>query len=297
MKIALVSYLSPKTASLASEIDDISDKMQLFFGAKSFEEVEELYIGIEISQFKKTEMTQISNMHLNKKRKTLEFNVTFGMDNIFITDKKKFKRSFLLKLETVLFDILVKQLSLLDGTFIMNLYQDFMTMYLNASLNSKEIPVVEINRNRTSFAYSKLEDEDFWKLINNSFVNSPNFDEGISKLEIELKKLSNEQIIGFHLTLREKLIKLNKKEIVAVASNNISMITDDSFLELSCRIVSLGSDFYYNVIDFPPILNTKDINWQQGESLAFIADKSIKEKSEYYDDLPSQIGNALFGSL
>ncbi len=134
---------------------------------------------------------------------------------------------------------------------------------------------------RTYPSSLRLTDSIFWSLIESSKLQHPhNFDQQMDYLTKELSKLPNAQIVGFEMTLREKVVQLwdyNIKSLYQIMYGKY--ISTDLFIYFRFWIVSNGQEFFDSALTHTDELAPKiEIN-EDGESLLYVADEAYMIKN------------------
>lgn len=135
--------------------------------------------------------------------------------------------------------------------------------------------------------------QDFWKLIDDSWADSPQddlkrrvatqynnedeledscgilLDEIINYFKKRLKLLSKEELTQFAHIMEERLYHIDRKEIHEFTGGS-----DDGFLYCRCFIIAMGKD-YYDMIDQDPSKATLDL---EAEEVGFAAYQVYQEK-------------------
>ena len=144
-----------------------------------------------------------------------------------------------------------------------------------------------------------LAEELFWSVIDESRVTDapcveiPQQCELVSEI---LSAMSEDQIIGFELTLRDLLRRANHFNVMAACKICEGYVSDDSYLYFRAGLVSLGREVYYAVIEDPDacaevlVLNT------EGEDVLYIADSAFAKKFGEDTDksLPRDLANEYY---
>ncbi len=126
----------------------------------------------------------------------------------------------------------------------------------------------------------KMNDELFWALIGESKAKHPsNFDAQMSFLIHRLASLSNEEIIGFEATLKEKVIRLWDYKVKAFYQILFDeYLSTDGFIYFRFWIVSNGNDFYNMTLTNPDQLADEVQASYEGERLMVVADDAFELK-------------------
>lgn len=128
----------------------------------------------------------------------------------------------------------------------------------------------------------KLSDSEFWGLIEKSKTKYPNeFDAQMDDLTQQLSKLPNEQIIGFEMTLREKVVQLwdfNIKSLYQIIFDEY--LSTDGFIYFRFWIVSNGKEFFKKALEDMDKLAEADLEgYYDGEGLMYVADEAFTVKN------------------
>jgi hypothetical protein len=141
----------------------------------------------------------------------------------------------------------------------------------------------------------KMSEAAFWKLIEQSIDASDDTIEGqTSYLEERLTTRSENEIIGFELTLRDMLRQSYHCNVTALLKIIDGWVTDDPLLYFRCRLILYGRDLFYTVIENPNNLTERLDSDMAAEDLLYVADKAFIQK--FGDDtdktLPREAGFA-----
>ena len=96
-----------------------------------------------------------------------------------------------------------------------------------------------------------MNEEKFWRLIDDASPH-PEFSQYLEK---ELEKLSEEEIIEFECILREKIILANHFDIMAAQKIIFDYVSDDTYLDFRCALISLGQEKFEEIIQNPDNLH------------------------------------------
>ena len=146
----------------------------------------------------------------------------------------------------------------------------------------KELALTEIKESPRYFPDSlKLKDKVFWKLIASSKEEHPdNFSAQMKYLTVSLSKLPNEQIVGFEMTLREKVIQLWDYKIKSLYQIIYGeYISTDAFIYFRFWIVSNGEKFFNKALRDTDELADKIKYSDDGEGLIYVADNAFIKKN------------------
>ena len=175
----------------------------------------------------------------------------------------------------------MKYFLIIVGTIIVLLFLGH--RYVNSKLISsqerafEQLASTRIQESPRRFPDSlKLSDSIFWKLIKASKAKHPdNFDFQMEYLTEQLSKLPNEQIVGFEMTVREKVIELwdyNIKSLYQIIYGDY--VSTDVFIYFRFWIVSNGEEFYRIALretdELAELVNSND----DGEGLLYVADNA-----------------------
>jgi hypothetical protein len=139
------------------------------------------------------------------------------------------------------------------------------------------------------FKTSEMLDEDFfWKIVQESLVNSSDQDEQEQFLISRLKKLSSKEIIGFRLRTDKLLYDTYNSEMWCAGYIMNGGCSDDSFEYFRNWIISKGKTVYYDAKNNPDSLISQveeEADIYDFESFWYVALKAFQQKTgkELYD--------------
>lgn len=308
MNIFLVSQLSPKSDYSSDWIDEVSEKLKSYFiEFNSIEDIKDVYIGVIFDEFHESSLYDINKFHFKKKKKELEFDVFLDFKKLKSISKDVFISELLNKIERSIIVVMNQQLKTSNFRAFHELFSKFQLDFpeiglISVAKESSHLNKSTIDRNKQVIQYKSLGDGEFWSIINKIYLNkkASSFENSTEDLIQHLQKLTDEQIIGFHISLREKMEELNKKKIVNVFAKITGFVSDDLWIENRCRLISLGETIFNKAIVDPKfLLEIENVNWDEGEALIYVADTVIKEKhkNKYYNEMPSEIASSVLGIL
>jgi hypothetical protein len=101
----------------------------------------------------------------------------------------------------------------------------------------------------------KMDDKEFWKIIDYSFNASGGDLERQSEIiSAKLSDYNPEEIINYEIIFTKKLIEANDYKIIAVNHIVDSPVSDDGFLYFRCWLISLGQKTFEQTIKTPDYL-------------------------------------------
>jgi len=144
-----------------------------------------------------------------------------------------------------------------------------------------------------------LAEELFWSVIDESraanapYVEIPQQCELVSAI---LSAMSEDQIIGFELTLRDLLQRANHFNVMAACKICEGFVSDDNYLYFRAGLVSFGREVYYAAIENPDACAEVLVRNTEGECLLYVADSAfIKKFGEDTDkSLPRDFASEYF---
>lgn len=128
---------------------------------------------------------------------------------------------------------------------------------------------------------SPLSEDTFWSIIDESIVKMG------SEIDIErqcefisdvLSIKSEDQIIGFELTLRDLIRSANHFNVMAACKICESYVSDDNYLYFRAGLISFGRDIYYVTLKDPDSCSEALILNIDGEYVMYIADNAFMKK-------------------
>lgn len=174
-------------------------------------------------------------------------------------------------------------------TVLFSGYQYINYKFLNAQEASfKELASLKFEESVRTFPDSiRMNDEQFWALVEESKVKNPNeFEAQMNYLTKQLSTLTNEEIIGFEATLKEKVIALwdfNVKSLYQIVQDEY--LSTDGFIYYRFWIVSKGRIFFQRAIADPDLLADEIYATYDGEGLLYVTDNAFKLKNGANTDL------------
>lgn len=125
----------------------------------------------------------------------------------------------------------------------------------------------------------KMALDDFWDLIQESIAESQgNVENQIVFMIDRLSAKSEEEIIGFELTLRELIKRGYDYNVVGLLKVIDGTVTDDSLLCFRCRLILYGKEAFYAVLRNPNALVRMYSADSQSELLLNVADHAFINK-------------------
>lgn len=129
---------------------------------------------------------------------------------------------------------------------------------------------------------NKMDETEFWKIIDYSIANSKN-----DKLEQEktiVEKLSAynpEQIIEFEIILRQLIIQADDFKIMGAQKIIEGYVSDDSYLYFRCWLIGKGEEIYKETIRNPDVLSDSISREDEFdfEELLYVSTKAYKIKT------------------
>lgn len=141
---------------------------------------------------------------------------------------------------------------------------------------------------------SEMLDEDkFWKIINQSLKNTTNQDEQEAFLIQEISKLTLKEMVGFRLKTDKLLSDSYNSELWCAAYVMRGGCSDDGFEYFRNWLISKGKDMYYGALKNPDNLITTDEQEAsydfEFESFWYVALQAFEQKTgkdlyDYIDD-------------
>jgi hypothetical protein len=99
---------------------------------------------------------------------------------------------------------------------------------------------------------ARMKYSEYWTIINDIVKFSKgNEKDKIRRIEKSLQDLSREDLIGFEIFLREKLIESDHYHIMAAAKIIEGYVSDDSYLYFRCWLIGQGRDTYEKALENP----------------------------------------------
>jgi hypothetical protein len=139
----------------------------------------------------------------------------------------------------------------------------------------------------------KMDQDSFWNLIEESLAAGGGDIAGqIEFLISKLSAMSEEEIIGFELTLRELIRRGYDYGVVGLLKAIDGRVTDDTLLYFRCRLILYGKEIFYTVLRNPNFLTQKLDSDGQAEHLLGVANMAFIAKfgPDTDKDLPTDIG-------
>jgi hypothetical protein len=155
--------------------------------------------------------------------------------------------------------------------------------------------------NRSDFMKSnKMDNEEFWKIINYSFLQSNGKYELQETLLIKiLTEYTLEQIVEFEKILRTHIIEADDYKIMAAQKIIQGWVTDDTYLYFRCWLIGQGERTFHETLKSPDYLAkivSPDMNTQFEDLIyvatnAYIQKTGVKEENESFPrTIASNIG-------
>lgn len=270
----------------------ISDYLWFNLKGKSYGQgVQEAYFGISCSgplsdTWKDIDTGEISQMKYTKTKKRLELTVNLGFHEVMKANdvelvgivKKGISRS----------KDKVKSLKI-DDFDINAFYCD-----LDCLLGDIEWMKHPEKYQKPHFLYQPEESEEqvneemdalkmnqdyFWRLINKSIIESKcDLENQINVLIRELSLKSEDDMIGFELTLRDLLRLSYDYNVMGLLKIINSYISDDTLLYFRCRLILYGKEIFQTVLRKPNSLNCRLEYDARSEFLLTVSDQAFINK-------------------
>ena len=162
----------------------------------------------------------------------------------------------------------------------------------------KELATLKFDESARTFPDSvRMNDKQLWSLVEESKAKHPNkFDAQMNYLTHRLSTLTNEEIIGFEATLKEKVIELwdyNVKSLYQIVQDEY--LSTDGFIYYRFWIVSNGRDFFQRAKANPDLLADEIQATYDGEGLMVVADNAfeLKNGANKNTELPRDVTTAV----
>ena len=144
----------------------------------------------------------------------------------------------------------------------------------------------------------RMSDEKFWSLISQSKSKYPeDFYGQIQFLTSELSLLSDEEIMGFECTFREKVIELwdyKVKGLYQIIEGE--HVSKNDLIYFRCYLISLGKDAFETALKKTDQLSIHiDRTHWSGKEMITVADFAYQKKYPQFEEskLPSKVGRAV----
>ena len=141
----------------------------------------------------------------------------------------------------------------------------------------------ETTKKKVKRDYVKMDIDAFWHIIDTAVNKSGG---GVEKkmllIRESLQHLTPEELIGFEITLRERIIEADHYNIMAAAKIIEGWVSDDSYLYFRCWLISKGRNCFENALKNADSIDkciTKD-EVPDGEDLLSVASEVYEEKTE-----------------
>ncbi|KAF2338827.1 DUF4240 domain-containing protein [Flavobacterium ginsenosidimutans] len=129
---------------------------------------------------------------------------------------------------------------------------------------------------------NKMDETEFWKIIDYSIANSKNDNLEQEKRIVEkLSAYSPEHIIEFEIILRQLIIQADDFKIMAAQKIIEGYVSDDSYLYFRCWLIGKGEKIYNGTIKNPDFLSESispddEFNF---EGLLYVSTEAYKIKT------------------
>jgi len=153
----------------------------------------------------------------------------------------------------------------------------------------------EIDTTQLVITAEMLDEDKFWKVVENSRKSTSNQDAQEQYLVSEIEKLTPKEMIGFRLRTDYFLYHTYTSEMWCAAYIMNGGCSDDSFEYFRCWLISRGRDTYYNAKSNPDYLVNEvveETEFYDFESFWYVAVNAFKRKTG--KNLYDYIDNAAF---
>lgn len=123
-----------------------------------------------------------------------------------------------------------------------------------------------------------LAEDIFWSVIDESRATIAPYGDIPQQCKLASKILSTkseDQIVGFELTLRDLIRQANHFNVMAACKMCEGSVSDDSYLYFRAGLVSLGRAVYYAAIEDPDTCAEALLLNNEGEDVLYIADNAF----------------------
>ena len=180
----------------------------------------------------------------------------------------------------------MKYFLIIAGTLLLLIFVGY-RYFQNKMISSqergfKQLASLQLQESPRHFPDSlRLSDALFWELIENSKDQYPqDFNLQMEHLTTQLSNFSNEQIVGFEMTLRQKVIALwdyRVKSLYQIIYGHY--LSSDGFLYFRFWVISNGHSFYETVLEDTDEIANQIAITHNGEGLLVVADKAFLMKN------------------
>lgn len=305
MKVGLISHTSPSTNHLSDFIHQIDKLCEVeFSGIILNNELDGFYIGINLSEFE-PKNALVTHFHYSKAEKTFEFDLNVEVEKYLKNNYEEFKSNLFVDLKRGLEDVFEKKIkNMLLGNVVLAVFEKAIFGKSSQNIDSLLSEILKATtakptKKEKPKIYTAMVENRFWKIIEQSFLPGKNFADNLQTLENKLSLLKDEDIIGFNITLRGFIEKLNSEFVINKAKLSNGYVTDDPFIYLRYKLITKGEAFFDSLVTEKEN-SFKDVYvFDEGEELVHTADNAIRRKhgENYGYDMPSSISNKIYGPL
>ncbi len=290
MKVTFVHEISDEISKNSNYLTKIEDLLTVYFENKVYGvDINEILIRLicvhpQFDFFNKPKKKKYS------KNKLFSYDIKLDFDEVLraANDKliKIFKRNLVDSIE-LLKDPRVEDFDLVGFRNDLIVFFDNLTVAIIDSYEAK--PVNVSFTKEENFVYKPLEKSIFWEVIKKGdYINNKEWAEVLVE---QLASKTMDEIIGFEVSLRDLLEKVNHYNILALQKIIEGSITDDLYLYFRCSIILLGEESFYKCLKSPDkIASELSMLRSDGEPLLYIADQAFTKKCE--TNLPTDVPTA-----
>ena len=179
------------------------------------------------------------------------------------------------------------------GDFDLTKFEEDLRNFLNERgwlLSGADVNMASENLSTTTVSH--LEDEErelpaplsedtFWSIIEESRAKMGaeiDTERQCEFISVILSTRSEDQIVGFELTLRDLIRTANHFKVMAACKICEDYVGDDNYLYFRAGLVSFGRDIFYATLENPDACAEALILNIEGEDVLYIADNAFKKK-------------------
>lgn len=174
----------------------------------------------------------------------------------------------------------------LYATFLIVLFVSCSSQNDSTSLESTDFKSVSIEKSSTL-----MDIDTYWSMVSNSLSNTNSQKDQLTFLTEKLEKLSDEEIMGFHLRTNQLVLDSYTSELWCAAYIINGGCSDDGFEYFRRGLISLGKEVYTEALKHPDYLinvNLANGNSFELEDYSWVTINAFKNKTgediyEYID--------------
>lgn len=304
MKFGLVLHCSKKTQNLKAFVDEIEKQIETGVHDLDISDtLTQIVIGVNLSEFEPSDklVTRFKNY---TEEKAFEFTLNLKIEKYLESSLEVFRSHFFEDFKLGVLEVFEKKFKNKNlGVLITSYAQKALFGRSDQNIDTllAELDKIPTKTSKQNFKpkHVELDESLFWDLIENAFIPGNTFKKNVLNLEKILSEKRDEVIIGFQITLRKLMQHLASEPILEKAKDANGYVSDDSFIYLRCKLISLGNETYMRLIADPDSIFYELLTFDDGEELLYAADNAIniKYSNSHNSDFPSYVADKIYGPL